>query len=290
MPDPSPPRLEVLGVRVDALTRDQAVMAILELARRPGGPSVYVVKPYVEFLERAARDGTVRDLLNGAWLVLADGVGAQWAAYYRYGGRRSPGRLIGSLLDIMFHPHRLDTVLPQRFAGITFTRKLLEAARDQDVRVYLVGSPRGSTIAETARVLSQLVPGLHVVGTHDGRAPGLPAGRVDAAWYASLLEDLSRTEPDLILIGMSFPLQEQVMATIQPSLPHGVMIGEGGSFDYRQFGGMVRRAPRPLRAVGLEWLWRLLREPRRIRRQAAIPRFIWHVWRSSSEGQVPTNT
>jgi N-acetylglucosaminyldiphosphoundecaprenol N-acetyl-beta-D-mannosaminyltransferase len=275
---------------VDPLTRDQAVTTIIEQAVRPGGPSFYVVKPYVEFLDRAARDDTVRDLLNGAWLVLADGVGAQWAAYYRYGGPRSPGRLIGSLLDIMFRPARLATVLPQRFAGITFTRKLLEAARDQDVRVYLVGAPRASTITDTAGVLSQLVPGLRIVGTHDGRAPGLPAGRVDAGWYASLLEDLSRAQPDLILIGMSFPLQEEVMATIQPSLSHGVMIGEGGSFDYRQFGGLVRRAPRPLRAVGLEWLWRLLREPRRIRRQAAIPRFIWRVWRSPAGRQAPTNT
>jgi UDP-N-acetyl-D-mannosaminuronic acid transferase (WecB/TagA/CpsF family) len=174
MPDPSPRRLEILGVRVDPLSRDQAVAAILERAGRPSEPSVYVVKPYVEFLERAARDGTVRDLLNGAWLVLADGVGGQWAAYYRYGGMRSPGRLIGSLLDIMFHPHRLDTVLPQRFAGITFTRKLLEGARDQDVRVFLVGSPRGSTIADTARVLSRLVPGLRIVARTTAGLPASP--------------------------------------------------------------------------------------------------------------------
>ena len=105
---------------------------------------------------------------------------------------------------------------------------------------------------------------------HLASGQNCPAGRVDAAWYASLVEDLSRAEPDLILIGMSFPLQEQVMATIQPSLPHGVMIGEGGSFDYRQFGGMVRRAPRPLRAVGLEWLWRLSQEPRRLWRRYLV--------------------
>lgn len=281
MADPSPTQLEVLGVRVDPLTREQAIDSIIDRATRPDGSSAYVVKPYVEFLERAARDGRVRGLLNQAWLVLADGVGLQWAAYYRYGGRRSFGRLVVSLFDIMLRPHRLNRVLPQRFAGISFTRPLLEAARDGGVRVYLIGAPRRSTISATSQALTRLIPGLQIVGCHDSRTPGVVPGRVDASWRSSLLEDLSRTKPDLILVGMSFPLQEYVMATIQPSLPHGVMIGEGGSFDYREFGGSRRRAPELMRAVGLEWLWRLLLEPRRLRRQAAIPRFIWQIWRSS---------
>ena len=69
------------------------------------------------------------------------------------------------------------------------------------------------------------------------------------------------------------------MARLAPRLEHGVLIGEGGSFDFRELGGGIRRAPAPVRRLGLEWLWRLLREPSRLRRQLAIPQFVVLVQR-----------
>jgi N-acetylglucosaminyldiphosphoundecaprenol N-acetyl-beta-D-mannosaminyltransferase len=71
------------------------------------------------------------------------------------------------------------------------------------------------------------------------------------------------------------------MARLAGRLEHGVLIGEGGSFDFRELGGRIRRAPPGLRRVGLEWLWRLGREPRRLRRQLAIPRFVVAVHRQA---------
>jgi N-acetylglucosaminyldiphosphoundecaprenol N-acetyl-beta-D-mannosaminyltransferase len=71
------------------------------------------------------------------------------------------------------------------------------------------------------------------------------------------------------------------MARLSPQLGHGVLIGEGGSFDFREMGGGIRRAPGPLRRLGLEWLWRLVREPRRLGRQLAIPRFVLAVQREA---------
>jgi N-acetylglucosaminyldiphosphoundecaprenol N-acetyl-beta-D-mannosaminyltransferase len=77
-------------------------------------------------------------------------------------------------------------------------------------------------------------------------------------------------------------VQERLMARLAPRLDHGVLIGEGGSFDFRELGGGIRRAPVPWRRLGLEWAWRLLREPWRLRRQLAIPRFVLAVQREAT--------
>jgi len=78
---------------------------------------------------------------------------------------------------------------------------------------------------------------------------------------------------------LGFPAQERLMAWLAPRLEHGVLVGEGGSFDFRELGGGIRRAPAVVRRIGLEWLWRLLREPWRLRRQLAIPQFILEIHR-----------
>ena len=99
-------------------------------------------------------------------------------------------------------------------------------------------SVRRSTtrITDTARHLEGILPGLRVLGT----APG----RVDPESAERLLAELSRLRPDLVLVGLGFPAQERLMARLAPRLEHGVLVGEGGSFDFRELGGGIRRAPR----------------------------------------------
>jgi N-acetylglucosaminyldiphosphoundecaprenol N-acetyl-beta-D-mannosaminyltransferase len=82
-------------------------------------------------------------------------------------------------------------------------------------------------------------------------------------------------------------LQEHIISRLTPQLDHGVLIGEGGTFDYKQFGGHRRKAPVIMQRLGLEWLWRLILEPRRLRRQWAIPRFIWRIWQSRAIHRHP---
>ena len=101
--------------------------------------------------------------------------------------------------------------------------------------IFLIGSPKHNPITHTARHLERALPGLRVLGT----APG----RVDPAGDAELLGDLRRCRPDIILVGLGFPAQERLMARLAPRLDHGVLVGEGGSFDYRELGGGIRRAP-----------------------------------------------
>ena len=268
-------RVEILGVAVDALRGEEAVDHLARLAADPASGAVYVVKPYVEFLDRARRDREVRELLAGAELSLADGVALQWAAAYLAGPPRL-NRLLGLLAAIVLRPAAIASVLPARVAGATFTLPLLERAARDGLRVHLVGSPRSQTIEATAEHLRERIGGLRITGVSEGR--------LDGTGEAALVTRLREERPDLVLVGMGFPLQERLMARLRTRLDHGVMLGEGGTFDYREFGGATRRAPAAIRGLGLEWAWRLVLEPSRWRRQLAIPRFVWHVWRSSRRG------
>jgi N-acetylglucosaminyldiphosphoundecaprenol N-acetyl-beta-D-mannosaminyltransferase len=265
-------RPRVLGVAVDPLTVSEAVKRIVERAADPESPPAYVLKPYVEFFGPRATPA-VRAIFEGAWLRLADGVAVQWAAAYE----RRPGHrtldLLRSLAAIVLRPRSVTTVIPERVAGATLTLALLRVCRDRGLGVFLIGSPKHNSITHTARYLEGALPGLRVMGT----APG----RVDPAGDPALVAELRDCRPDLILVGVGFPAQERLMARLSPQLGHGVLIGEGGSFDFREMGGGIRRAPGPFRRLGLEWLWRLLREPRRLGRQLAIPRFVLAVQREA---------
>ncbi len=263
-------RLRVLGVPIDPITVEEAVTRIVERAADPASPAAYVVKPYVEFFGPRATPGT-REAFDGAWLSLADGVAVQWAAAYQRRPHHRTGDLLRSLAAIVLDPPSVTAVVPERVAGATLTLALLGRCRDHDLGVFLVGSPKQVPISHTARHLQATFPGLRIVGT----APG----QVDRSGEEAIVDVLRRSRPDIVLVGVGFPLQERLMARWVRRLDHGVLIGEGGSFDYRELGGVIPRAPERLRRLGLEWLWRLAREPSRLGRQRAIPRFVLDVQR-----------
>lgn len=265
------PKYQVLGVEVDALTQEQALRYITGWAADRAKPAAVAVKPYVEFIDRAQREPALVALLNNVELCLPDGVALQWAANFDYHSQRRWWNIIGRGASIVLRPSALADPIPERFSGITFTLKLIRACEQQSLSLFLVGSPHKSTIGHTATSLQRQFPKLQIIGTFPGR--------FSSAGERQLLEQLQELRPDIILIGMGFPRQEQLAERLAKQLGHGFLIGEGGSFDYRELGGNLRRAPDWVRRIGLEWLWRLGRQPQRLGRQLAIPRFIWNVWR-----------
>jgi N-acetylglucosaminyldiphosphoundecaprenol N-acetyl-beta-D-mannosaminyltransferase len=279
------PYYEVLGVPIDALRMDEAAKIIVERATDTKKPPVYVSKPYVEYFDLITRDPKVRELINKAWLLLPDAVSIQWATTYLYGGVHTFWRMVSLTLQIIFRPSALRHYIPEKFGGATFTWELLNEAEHKGASVYLFGSPQQTSIEATADVIRKHLPRLEIAGTHAGALQGLSSDELRRALKSQpveneLVADLKKTNPDIILVGMGFPLQEELMAKIAPQLSHGVLIGEGGTFDYDSFGGVRKRAPHWMQRIGLEWLWRLILEPKRIGRQLAIPRFIWKVYRS----------
>ena len=229
-------QVQILGVRVDVVTSAQA-LDIIEAFVQEGRPrQVVTVNP--EFVMAAQANERFRRVLNGAALALPDGIGLLWAAQVL--GRRLPERVSGS--DIV-----------PRIAG---------RAAAQGWRIFLLGAAPG--VAELAA--AQLVtrhPDLTVVGTYAG-SPALAqeddiVGRVRAA------------RPDILFVAYGAPAQDLWIARNLERLDVHVCLGVGGTLDF--VAGVRKRAPRWVQRLGLEWLYRLVREPWRWRRQLALPKF-----------------
>ena len=263
--------MEVLGVRFQSVSRKEAARAIAEMVA--SGRKGYVFKPYSEFLPRAVRDRTIRDLLNGAALCLPDGAGILWAAHYLSlpgGALRSLAQLPLSLAALVLNRDAVRRPLPEAMAGVDFTWEMLAALADIRARVFLLGGTPKEVQGARARI-QERVPALQIVGAHPGHFDtGGPANE-------RVIEAIRAADPQVILVAMGFPRQERWIAANLERLPAMVAVAEGGSFSF--ISGGTPRAPRWMRRSGLEWLFRLVRQPWRLRRQLALPLFVWLVAR-----------
>ncbi len=268
---PPPTTVELLGVRFDNLGRSQAAQAIAGLALADG--KSYVVKPYSEFMARAARDSKIRHILNGAALCLADGVGILWAAHYlsRPGGTLPAlMQLPLSLAALALNPGALRRPLRENMAGVDLTWEMLSRLEEAGARVYLLGGSHVELRGARKRIEERL-PHLRIVGARHGHFD------VNGAENERVIAEINGTAPQALLVAMGFPLQETWIAMNLPRLNVKVAVAEGGSFSF--ISGATRRAPAWMRRIGLEWLFRLLLQPSRLRRQLAIPVFVWLVLR-----------
>ena len=273
-------KVGILGVDIDVLSSQEAIDYICKLAANRREPAGYIVKPYVEFLVAATRKPELQDLLNGAQLAIADGIAVVWAAHFLYAGARSAWRFWHTLSQIVISPRDLNWPIPDRAAGTNFTWPLLESVTAQHLRVFIIGKESQAQIAQVATTITQKIPDISIVGALCGRDKTSKYGEVSSEWLDQTTSLISDSRADLILVGMGFPLQEQVACHLASKLAHGICIGEGGTFDYESFGGSRPKAPARIQNIGLEWLWRLMKEPQRLRRQLAIPRFLYLIWRS----------
>jgi N-acetylglucosaminyldiphosphoundecaprenol N-acetyl-beta-D-mannosaminyltransferase len=249
-PERSPaPRLRLGPVEIDPVTLEQAIGAIERLVAR--GQGGFVVTPNVDHVVIAERREDFRDAYAAASLSLADGQPIVWSS--RLLGDPLPGKVSGS-----------DLVLP-----------LMARAARLGWRVFLLGA--GPGVAEIAAERLRREHGVEVVGTAAPFVtvgPGEPDPEGDAA-----AEVIRAARPDLVLVAFGAPKQELWMHRRCAALAPSVLLGVGASLDF--VAGRVRRAPRLVSRLGLEWLWRLAREPRRLWRRYLVddPRFLRVLWR-----------
>ncbi len=228
-------RTEILGVGFDDLTIEEAADRASALLEEEGFH--YVVTPNPELVDRARREETFREALNGADLVLPDGIGVVYAA-----------RLLGRSLK-------------GRCPGIDFAGKLMERMARKGQRLYLLGAKPGVAEAAAAR-LEVRYPGLTICGVHDGYFQE----------DGPVVEDIRKAGADVVFVCLGFPKQEYWMVKNGPATGARLLAGLGGSLDV--FAGVVERAPESWQRLGLEWLYRLTREPKRIGRMARLPLFL----------------
>jgi N-acetylglucosaminyldiphosphoundecaprenol N-acetyl-beta-D-mannosaminyltransferase len=263
--------VEVLGIRFHNLTRAEATRAIAALAKSPG-PS-YVVKPYSEFVPRAHRNTELRDILNAAALCLPDGIGILWAAHYlslRGGRLRALWQLPLSLASLALNPRAIRRPIKENMAGADLTWEMLSQLDTMQATAFLLGGTNDE-LHGTHKKIEQRFEGLRVVGARGGHF------NTKGSENEAVIEEINTAAPQVLLVAMGFPLQERWIAENLPRLIVNVAVAEGGSFSF--ISGFTRRAPAWMRRSGLEWLFRLLRQPWRLRRQLALPLFVWLVVR-----------
>lgn len=261
--------ISILNIVCDPLTIAEANDEILKLSASHKDKSHYVVKPYVEFAMKAHHDTSLQTILNQADLVLADGVSMQWAASYLYGQpQHRPLQLLRSLVFWIQKMSWVSQVLPERMSGISQTKPLLQMCVDTKKRVGIIGGPANT--ADTQQNIQHLFQGIDVQ---------VWSGYFDPKDEDTLVQEIAAAKLNILFVAMGFPKQEQFIAKHLNDDLANVLIGEGGSFDYKELGGSIARAPHFVQTTKLEWLWRLLRQPKRITRQLTIPQFIYQIYK-----------
>ncbi len=278
---------DILGVRVDVFTMKQSLDLINEYVVKPTKSARVITKPYVEFMTSALRDTAVQAVLNKSALSVPDGVSLQWAASYLYGEPHSKPttiKLLRSLIVWLQKPAWRDQILPEKFAGITYTKQLLDMAQVKGWRVGVIG---GDDPLRIKHALGTRWPELKLQGTWTGYTQATQSSDY-THWQnndelSRIIDSIKSARLDILCVAMGFPRQEVFMDTFAHAGLASVMIGEGGSFDYEEMGGSKKRAPYTMRRLGLEWLWRLILQPSRIKRQLAVPRFIMAVQKQAKQ-------
>ena len=229
-------RINIMGVDFDSLTLSEAVNLAETLISEHR--AAYVVTPNPEIVMTCWENTDAMEAVQNADLVLTDGVGVVYGA-----------KILG-------------TPLKGKLPGIDFATELMRRMATHGGRVYLLGAKPGVAEMAGERLMEQF-PGLIVCGTHDGYF------REDAP----VIDEINALQPDLLLVCLGAPKQEIWMLRNRSALKVGLMAGLGGSLDV--FAGTVKRAPSFFQKLGLEWFYRLVKEPWRFRRMMKLPKFLF---------------
>jgi len=224
------PRFNVLGVGVSALNLAQTTNLVVGVREKL--QCGYITVTGVHGLIEAGDDPAFGRILNRAWLVTPDGMPLVWI-----------GRACG---------HRAMT----RVYGPDLMLAVCAAGRAVGLRHYFFGGAPGVAAALRNRLTARL-PNLAIVGAFTP-----PFRPLDASEAAALRNDIARNRPDVVWVGLGTPKQERFMAEYAPQLDAGVLIGVGAAFDFHA--GLKPQAPRWIQRSGLEWLFRMCSEPRRL--------------------------
>lgn len=234
--------MNILGIEFDRVTLAHACSACLRWAveRRSnsGGGTRIVVTPNPEMVMKARRDPLLREAIRGSDMALPDGVGVILAS-----------RMLGD-------------PLPERVTGVDLMEELLKAAAKDASRVFFLGGRPGVAKRAAEKARERFGP-IRVAGHYHGY--------FSQEEERSVVEMIRAAGPDFLFVGMGTPRQEIFMTANRKALGAGVAIGVGGALD--ALSGAVRRAPLLARRLGFEWLYRLVREPWRWRRQLSLLQF-----------------
>lgn len=228
-------KIEILGVKFDNLSMQEAINKSNSFLK--SDKLNYIVTPNPEIVMEAKKDNEFKEILNNADLSIPDGIGV----------------VIASKI--------LNKPLKQRVAGFDLICNLFENVENEK-KVYLLGSKPG--VCELAKEKIQEKYNVKVVGLHDGYFKKDEEQKI--------IEDINNSGANILLVGMGMKKQEKLIYKYKEDLNVKIAIGCGGSIDV--FSGTVKRAPKFFQKCGLEWLYRIIKQPTRIKRMMVLPKFL----------------
>jgi N-acetylglucosaminyldiphosphoundecaprenol N-acetyl-beta-D-mannosaminyltransferase len=237
----------LLGFPVAAGTREDVLRALL--GRLAARRVTHVVTLNPEMVVSARRDAKARATLRGGDVFVADGVGLTWAA------------------------QRLHVKGIERYPGVDLAYDALRAIAPGGGSAYLLGSKPGIAQRAAAALQTEL-PGLKICGTH--------SGYYSAAEESALVANIAGLKPDILLVGMGSPRQEEFIITHKEQLAVPLLIGVGGSLEV--YSGEKPRAPELIRRSGMEWAYRSILDISRLKRLGVLPGFVMTVLREARGG------
>jgi len=228
--------IHLLGMRVDRVDMDGA-LALVERFIRKGTPH-HIVTADASMVVTATEDAEFARIVAESDLVTPDGMGILWAT------------------------RRLGTPISAKVSGVDLSARLCALSAEKGWRGFFFGAGPGVAEEAAARMQARC-PGANIVGFRDGffKPEDEPA----------IVEQIRAAKPDILLVALGIPKQEKFIARHKHALGVPVCIGVGGTLDV--FSGTVKRAPVWMQNVGLEWLYRLASNPKKISKVRMLPIF-----------------
>lgn len=232
--------IDMLGYEIFAANMDECLEVVLSKEK------VHIVSGNPEVLYTGLNDKNLFDnFTSDKSLIIPDGVGVQISAKI------------------------LKTPVEEKIAGIELMKKILEKCEDSGEGIYLLGASEENLKACVANILRDY-PRINISGYHNGF--------FDLDNPREILEEIKEKKPMAVFVAMGCPRQEKFIVRYMDELPCKIFMGVGGSFDV--IAEKVNRAPRWMIDIGMEWAYRVAKEPWRIKRLGSIPKFIWTVAKS----------
>lgn len=240
--------INIFGVKIHNTTLDETTELVREFLQEEGLKTIYT--PNTEIVMAAKDDKNLRNLLNKGDLIIPDGIGLI------YGSR------------IQKRP------LKERVTGFDTSIKLLEIGNEKGYSIYFLGGKDGIA-RDAAKNVKEKYPNIKIAGFHHGYFKGSHLGLKDEKEEREIINSINEKNPDIIFVGLGFPKQEIWIDANRDKLKGKVIIGNGGVMDI--LSGNAKRAPEIYQKLGLEWFYRLMKEPSRIKRQLVLPKFMLQV-------------
>lgn len=241
-------RVDIFGVEIHNTSLNKLIQDLKEHLKEDKGISIFT--PNTEIVMQAKKSDTEKKILNSATYIIPDGIGLIYGARLR------------------------GIELKERVTGYDTSMALLDIANQNGYGLYLLGGKEG--VAEKAvESLKITHPGIRITGCHHGYFEGSHLGKELSPEEEQIIDDIKSNNTDILFVGFGFPRQERWINDNIDETGVKVAIGNGGVIDI--LAGDAKRAPDIYIKLGLEWLYRLLKDPSRIKRQIVLPLFIIQV-------------